>query len=81
MKLKNTDKDDFLIALGEKIKSIRKGKGMSQAELANICGKDRQSLERVENGRINPTIHYLKVIADGLGVNLKDLLDSETSSG
>jgi putative transcriptional regulator len=75
---KNADKDKFLITLGKNIKAIRKSKGMSQAELANICGKDRQSLERVENGRVNPTIHYLKVIADGLGVNLKDLLDSDS---
>ncbi|MFP5471838.1 MAG: helix-turn-helix domain-containing protein [Bacteroidia bacterium] len=75
MKLEKSEKSEFLTALGKKIKSLRKDKGMSQAELANVCGKDRQSLERVENGRINPTIHYLKTIAEGLEINLKDLID------
>jgi transcriptional regulator with XRE-family HTH domain len=37
--------------------------------------KDRQSIERVENGKTNPTISYLLDIAEALEVNLRDLTD------
>lgn len=69
------DKKDFLIRLGKQIVKIREKKGWSQAELARNCEKDRQSIERLENGKINPSAYYLKEVADGLGVNLKELLD------
>src|SRR5690606_35387336 len=60
-----TDKlqKEFLIQLGQRLKKIRQEKGLSQSEVANLCGNERQSYERVENGRINPTIWYLKHIA------------------
>jgi len=72
-----TDKlqKEFLIQLGQRLKKIRQEKGLSQSEVANLCGKERQSYERVENGRINPTIWYLKHIADALGVSLSEILD------
>jgi putative transcriptional regulator len=66
---------EFLKILGNHIREIRKQKGMSQSQVANLCGKERQSYDRVENGRINPTVWYLQHIADALGVELKELLD------
>lgn len=66
---------DFLLKLGNRIKEIRLKKGLSQSEVANLCGKERQSYQRVESGNINPTIWYLKHISDSLNVNLSDLLD------
>ena len=66
---------EFLQKIGQRIKELRLSKGLSQSELANLCGKDRQSYQRVELGRINPTIWYLQHIATALDVELKDLLD------
>ena len=57
------------------IARLRVSKGMSQAELARACDKDAQSLNRLEKGRINPTIFYLREIAAELGVNIKELVD------
>lgn len=65
----------FLKKLGEKIIAVRTQKKMSQAELAFTCNKDPQSLERVENGKINPSSFYLQEIAEGLNVPVKLLLD------
>ncbi|MDO1451078.1 helix-turn-helix transcriptional regulator [Rhodocytophaga aerolata] len=62
-------------AIGKRIIALRKLKGYSQAELAERCGKKPQSLERVENGKINPSIKFLLAIAFGLGISLKELLD------
>ncbi len=50
-------------------------KGLTQRELAMICGKDPQSLERIENGKSNPTIYYLYEIANGLNISVQELID------
>jgi len=49
--------------------------GLSQTELALRSDKDRQSLNRLEKGRINPSAYYLKEIADELNVSVKELLE------
>ena len=69
------DKEAYLKKLGAHIASLRISKGMSQAELARSCDKDPQSLNRLEKGRINPSIIYLNEIAIELKVEVKDLLD------
>jgi putative transcriptional regulator len=65
----------FLKKLGLHIQKIRMRKGLSQSELANIIGKDRQSIQRLEAGKINPSIYYLTEIAEGLEVNPKEFLN------
>ncbi len=69
------EKEELLKKLGKNIIKIRTKKGWSQSELAWNCGKDRQSIESLENGKINPSIFYLKQIAEGLGITLSELLD------
>jgi putative transcriptional regulator len=69
------NKEAFLIKLGNNIRKLREEKEMSQTQLAHNCDKDPQSIERVENGKINPSVYYLSEIAKGLGVPLKKLLD------
>ncbi len=69
------EKEDLLKKLGKNVIKIRTKKGWSQSELAWNCGKDRQSIERLENGKINPSIFYLKQIAEGLEITLSELLD------
>jgi putative transcriptional regulator len=65
----------YLIKLGKNIARLRISKGISQAELARGCDKDPQSLNRLEKGRINPSIIYLQEIATELGVKVKELVD------
>ncbi|MCZ2129276.1 MAG: helix-turn-helix domain-containing protein [Bacteroidia bacterium] len=69
------DKEDFLKKLGQNIVKVRKSKSLSQTGLAHLCNKDPQSLERVENGKVNPTAYYLKTLADALNVNVKDFFE------
>lgn len=69
------DKQGFLIRLGKQVVKLRIQKGWSQSELARNCFKDRQSIERLEKGKINPSSFYLYEIAEGMGVSVKDLLD------
>lgn len=68
-------KETFLKKVGKHIALLREKRGLSQTELALRCDKDKQSLNRLEKGKINPSIFYLKEIADELGISLKELLD------
>jgi len=64
----------LLKKLGDRIRKLRMRKGLSQTELANIVGKDQQSIQRLEAGKINPSFYYLCEIADGLEINIMTLL-------
>lgn len=61
--------------IGLRIVELRKKKGWSQSDLARACGKDRQAIEKLENGKVNPTLYTLLEISNSLGVPLHALLD------
>lgn len=61
--------------LGEKIKLLRKGKKISQEELANILKINRNYLSRIETGKSEPTSSVLKNIAKIFNIDLNSLLD------
>jgi putative transcriptional regulator len=69
------DKQEKLIQLGLKVKSIRVSKGFTQTELANIIGKDHPSINRLERGKINPSYIFLLEVAIGLDVSIIDFFD------
>lgn len=69
------DKLELAKKIGINIKAIRNSKGINQAELARRCFKDKQAIEKIENGKVNPTIHSLYNIAQALEVKLKDLIN------
>jgi putative transcriptional regulator len=61
--------------LGQRIIDIRSKKGWSQSDLAREAGKDRQAIEKLENGKVNPTLYSLLEIAKALDVSLTVLVD------
>ena len=71
------NKEVLLKDLGEKIRTVRKDKGITQVQLAHSIGKDQQSIQRLETGNINPSYIYLQEIAEGLNTNLLDMLKTE----
>lgn len=66
------EKNPDLIVLGNRIKEVRLSKNMTQFELASALGKDHSSIARIEAGRINPSYLYLRDLAKGLGVDIKE---------
>jgi len=69
------DKEQLKKKIGQRIVELRSQKGWSQSDLASACNKDRQAIEKLENGKVNPTIYSLLEIAKALEVSLKDLFD------
>ena len=61
--------------LGEKIKQLRKSKGISQEELSVMLKINRNYLSRIETGKSEPTSSILKHIAEIFKVDLNSLLD------
>ena len=68
-------KDELKIAIGKRIIELRTKKGWSQSDLARACDKDRQAIEKIENGKVNPTIYSLYEVTIGLEISLNELFE------
>ena len=69
------EKHELTEKIGKRIIHLRTQKGWSQSDLARACLKDRQAIEKLESGKVNPTIYSLFEVAKSLGVGLKELVD------
>jgi len=61
--------------IGERIVELRLQKGWSQSDLARACSKDRQAIEKLENGKVNPTLYTLLEVANALEISLSKLVE------
>ncbi len=61
----------------EKLQELRKKKGLTQEELAEILFVTRTAVSKWESGRGMPSIESLKAISKFFAVTLDDLLSSE----
>ncbi|CAD5106881.1 helix-turn-helix domain-containing protein [Zestomonas carbonaria] len=59
--------------VGSAIAVRRKTKGLTQAQVAEAMGVEKETISRMENGVISPTLSRLKQIADVLDCSLSDL--------
>lgn len=71
----NMKKTELNRRIGRRIVDLREKKGWMQADLARACKKDRQALEKVENGKVNSTIYTLYEISKALDVSLTSIVD------
>ena len=67
-------KEQLKKKIGQRIVELRTKKGWSQSDLARACNKDRQAMEKLENGKVNPTLYSLLEISKALGVSLSNLV-------
>ncbi|MBM3329568.1 MAG: helix-turn-helix transcriptional regulator [Calditrichaeota bacterium] len=59
---------------GERLRQLRRDKGLSQAELADRAGINRSYLSVLENEHSSPTMDVVERLAQGLGVVIWDLI-------
>lgn len=62
------------MSLGENIKAKRRGKGLSQEELAERVLVSAPMICQIERGTRNPSLQLGKAIADVLGCTVDELL-------
>lgn len=73
--------EQTLKALGIRIRDLRTAAGMSQETLCGECGVDRAYLSQIEGGTRNPSVSVVARIADALGVEVSELLNSGSTQG
>lgn len=61
--------------LGERIKELRKAKGLSQSQLSESIGVDPKHMSRIEVGNSYPSLDGLERMAKVLGVEIKDFFE------
>lgn len=64
-----------MIKLGEKIKSLRKQKNISQEVFANYLGVSFQAVSKWENGNTMPDVTMIPAIASFFGVSTDEIFD------
>ena len=66
-------KQNILIKFGERVREIRKEKGLSQEELAHKADLHRTYIGMIERAEKNITLINIEKIANALEVNINDL--------
>lgn len=74
MNIKNRD-DDYLRAFGMHVRRLRESKGLTQYRLAINMGVDRTHLSAIENGTSEPSLSYIKRLADTFEIDVKELFN------
>jgi XRE family transcriptional regulator, aerobic/anaerobic benzoate catabolism transcriptional regulator len=72
-------KNPFLVALGDKVRSLRSRRGMARKALAQVASVSERHLANLEYGIGNASILVLLQVAQALQCTLADLLDSKAS--
>lgn len=67
-------KQNILIKFGERVREIRKEKGLSQEELAHKADLHRTYIGMIERAEKNITLINIEKIAKALEVNIKELI-------
>jgi len=66
------NKEELQVKIGKRIIKLREELGWTQADLARACMKDRQAIEKLENGKVNTTLYTLYELAVAMKLELGD---------
>ena len=61
--------------LGERIRELRKSRGLTQEQLAELIDVEQKHVSRLELGKSFPTIERLERLAHALDIPLRDFFD------
>jgi transcriptional regulator with XRE-family HTH domain len=65
---------DVLIKFGNRVRELRKEKGISQEELAYRAGMHRTYVGTIERGEQNVSLKNIEKLAKALDVDMKELI-------
>ncbi len=70
-------KDEQIILLGRRIRTLRTSKGLTQQELGYRADVDYKFIGEIERGNMNPSFKVLVKIANTLDIELPEILRFE----
>ena len=76
----DTDKDPFLISLGERLKLLRARRGLTRKALAHMADVSERHVANVESGVGNASIQFLRQLSGVLNCSLAEMTGDETAS-
>jgi XRE family aerobic/anaerobic benzoate catabolism transcriptional regulator len=76
----DTDKDPFLISLGERLKLLRARRGLTRKALAHMADVSERHVANVESGVGNASIQFLRQLSAVLNCSLAEMTGDETAS-
>ena len=68
------EKQEILLKFGNRIRELRKAKGLSQEAFSSLCGLDRTYISGIERGVRNVSMLNIQLIAKALDISLADLM-------
>ena len=68
-----------MVNMGPRIKSLRKGAGLTQEEFAALCGISSMSVKNYESGRREVPLETIRRIAHLFGTPISNLVDPNTA--
>lgn len=69
--------ENLSVNIGNNLAKIRKSRGLSLDQTAQLTGVSKAMLAQIEKGRSNPTISIIWKIANGLHVSFTSLLEKD----
>ena len=76
----HSDKDPFLMALGERLKLLRARRGLTRKALAQLAEVSERHVANVESGVGNASIQFLRQLSTVLNCSLAEMIGDETAS-
>lgn len=74
-KVKESFKVPDEISIGERIRALRKEKGLTQDDVAKVLGVARPTITVYESGSTEPSLKHLRVLAKYFDVTFDELID------
>ena len=71
--MSKSSKKDIIEAFGDRLRTLRKERELSQEALADLAGLDRSYVGGVERGERNVSLINIKKFADALGISIAEL--------
>ena len=66
--------EEILVKFGKRVKQIRLEKGLTQEQFAQKCGLHKNYIGMVERGERNPSLVNIDLIANGLEIEIWELM-------
>ncbi|HKD14474.1 MAG TPA: helix-turn-helix transcriptional regulator [Candidatus Angelobacter sp.] len=64
---------DIVVRFGRRIRRLRDAKHINQTILADRIGTNQETISRIENGRQEPCLRFIELLAMGLRTPLSEL--------
>lgn len=75
------DEQSFFQRLGERIAALRRERGLTQVQLAEMLGCSQQQVLSFEKGRRRVPVSTLPGLAKTLGISIEELIGVEAQPG